>query len=125
MGLGIRAYARRWGVHHRAIQHAIETGLIVRQPDGSYRISGTKIFISAGEHDLAENIVHLVLARIEGAPAGVKGVSLFVVPKILPNGDGSLGARNGEGPLGPVFLLDHESFDVLGLWEVDRGLQYT
>src|SRR5476649_236852 len=53
----------------------------VKQADGSYRISGTKIFISAGEHDLADNIIHLVLARIEGAPAGIKGVSLFVVPK--------------------------------------------
>src|SRR3981081_922937 len=65
------------------------------QADGSYKISGTKIFISAGEHDLAENIIHLVLARIEGAPSGIKGVSLFVVPKILVNADGSLGARNG------------------------------
>ncbi len=63
--------------------------------DGSYAISGTKIFISAGEHDLSENIVHLVLARIEGAPAGVKGISLFVVPKFLVNEDGSLGERNG------------------------------
>ena len=67
----------------------------VKQADGSYKLSGTKIFISAGEHDLAENIIHLVLARIEGAPAGIKGVSLFVVPKILVNADGSLGARNG------------------------------
>jgi alkylation response protein AidB-like acyl-CoA dehydrogenase len=67
----------------------------VRQADGSYKISGTKIFISAGEHDLAENVVHLVLARIEGAPAGTKGISLFVAPKVLPNPDGSLGARNG------------------------------
>jgi acyl-CoA dehydrogenase len=66
----------------------------VKQADGSYRITGTKIFISAGEHDLAENIVHLVLARIEGAPAGIRGVSLFIVPKILPEPDGSLGARN-------------------------------
>src|SRR5476649_2901643 len=66
----------------------------VKQADGSYKISGTKIFISAGEHDLAENIIHLVLARIEGAPAGIKGVSLFVVPKTLVNADGSLGARN-------------------------------
>jgi len=65
-----------------------------RQADGSYRITGTKIFISAGEHDLAENIVHLVLARIEGAPSGIRGVSMFIVPKILPNPDGSLGARN-------------------------------
>ncbi|MCA3563309.1 MAG: acyl-CoA dehydrogenase C-terminal domain-containing protein [Methylocystis sp.] len=63
--------------------------------DGSYAISGTKIFISAGEHDMAENIVHLVIARIEGAPAGTKGISLFVVPKFLVNPDGSLGARNG------------------------------
>src|SRR6202162_879 len=67
----------------------------VMQADGSYKITGTKIFISAGEHDLTENIIHLVLARIEGAPAGIKGVSLFVVPKILVNPDGSLGARNG------------------------------
>jgi alkylation response protein AidB-like acyl-CoA dehydrogenase len=63
--------------------------------DGSYSISGTKIFISAGEHDMADNIVHLVLARIEGAPAGTKGISLFVVPKFLVDGDGSLGERNG------------------------------
>lgn len=65
------------------------------QPDGTYRITGTKIFISAGEHDLAENIIHLVLARLPDAPAGSKGISLFVVPKFLPNADGSLGARNG------------------------------
>jgi alkylation response protein AidB-like acyl-CoA dehydrogenase len=65
------------------------------QQDGSYKISGTKIFISAGEHDLAENIVHLVLARIDGAPAGIRGISLFVVPKFLPAADGSIGARNG------------------------------
>jgi alkylation response protein AidB-like acyl-CoA dehydrogenase len=67
----------------------------VKQADGSYKITGTKIFISAGEHDLSENIVHLVLARIEGAPAGTKGISLFVAPKFLVNEDGSLGARNG------------------------------
>ncbi|MBK1685672.1 acyl-CoA dehydrogenase [Rhodoferax fermentans] len=64
------------------------------QPDGSYKIAGTKIFITWGEHDLAENIVHLVLARVNGAPAGVKGISLFVVPKFLVKADGSLGARN-------------------------------
>src|SRR3954466_13972933 len=63
--------------------------------DGSYAISGTKIFISAGEHDLAENIVHLVLARIEGAPMGTKGISLFVVPKFLVGADGALAERNG------------------------------
>jgi alkylation response protein AidB-like acyl-CoA dehydrogenase len=67
----------------------------VKQGDGSYKITGTKIFISAGEHDLSENIVHLVLARIEGAPAGVKGISLFVVPKLAVNDDGSLGGPNG------------------------------
>ena len=63
--------------------------------DGSYRITGQKIFISAGEHDLAENIVHLVLARLPDAPAGSKGVSLFVVPKFLPDANGHVGARNG------------------------------
>ncbi len=62
--------------------------------DGSYRITGTKIFISAGEHDLSENIIHLVLAKIPGGPEGIKGVSLFVVPKFLVNDDGSLGERN-------------------------------
>jgi len=67
----------------------------VPQADGSYKITGTKIFISAGEHDLAENVIHLVLARIEGAPEGTKGISLFIVPKFLVNGDGTLGARNG------------------------------
>ena len=63
--------------------------------DGSYAISGTKIFISAGEHDMAENIVHIVLARLPDAPAGTKGISLFIVPKFLPNADGSVGERNG------------------------------
>lgn len=66
----------------------------VPQADGTYRITGQKIWISAGEHDMSENIVHLVLARIEGAPAGVKGISLFIVPKYFPNADGSVGARN-------------------------------
>jgi alkylation response protein AidB-like acyl-CoA dehydrogenase len=64
------------------------------QPDGSYRLHGQKIFITYGEHDLAQNIVHLVLARTPDAPEGVKGISLFVVPKFLVNGDGSLGQRN-------------------------------
>jgi len=63
-------------------------------PDGSYKIFGTKIFITYGEHDMAENIVHLVLARVVGAPEGVKGISLFLVPKFMVNADGSLGARN-------------------------------
>src|SRR4029077_11445630 len=62
----------------------------VPQADGSFRITGSKIFISAGEHDLAENIIRLVLARMPDAPPGIKGISLFVVPKFLPNADGSL-----------------------------------
>lgn len=65
------------------------------QDDGSYKISGQKIFISAGEHDMADNIIHLVLAKIPGGPEGIKGVSLFIVPKFMVNEDGSLGARNG------------------------------
>ena len=65
------------------------------QGDGSYKITGQKIFISAGDHDLAENIIHLVLAKATGGPDGIKGVSLFIVPKFLVNADGSLGARNG------------------------------
>ncbi|WP_120967483.1 acyl-CoA dehydrogenase [Comamonas sp. lk] len=64
------------------------------QADGSYKVFGTKIFITYGEHDMADNIVHLVLARVAGAPEGVKGISLFVVPKFLVNADGSLGERN-------------------------------
>ena len=83
-----------------------------KQPDGSYAITGQKIFISAGEHDLTSNIVHLVLARIEGAPAGTKGISLFVCPKILVEADGSLGGaqcrrlRQGRGEDGHPRQLD-------------------
>ena len=66
----------------------------VPNPDGSYSITGTKIFISSGEHDLAENIIHMVLAKIEGAPDNVKGISLFLVPKFVLNEDGSVGPRN-------------------------------
>ncbi len=79
-------------------QCGTDLGLIktkaVAADDGSYRITGQKIFISAGEHDLTENIVHLVLARIEGAPEGTKGISLFIVPKFLPDASGNPGARN-------------------------------
>jgi alkylation response protein AidB-like acyl-CoA dehydrogenase len=64
------------------------------QSDGTYKITGNKIFITGGEHDMAENIVHLVLARVPGAPEGSKGISLFLVPKFIPNADGSLGERN-------------------------------
>lgn len=67
----------------------------VPEDDGSYRLSGTKIFISAGEHDLTENIIHLVLARLPDAPTGVKGISLFLVPKFIPDAAGNPGRRNG------------------------------
>lgn len=72
----------------------------VPQDDGSYRVTGSKIFISSGDHDLTDNIIHLVLARLPDAPAGVKGISLFLVPKYLPKDDGSLGARNGVAVAG-------------------------
>ncbi|KDA04072.1 acyl-CoA dehydrogenase C-terminal domain-containing protein [Hyphomonas oceanitis] len=79
-------------------QCGTDLGLIktkaVPQPDGSYKITGQKIWISGGEQDLTENIIHLVLARIEGAPEGIKGISLFVVPKYIVKEDGSLGERN-------------------------------
>ena len=107
------------------------------QPDGTYRIFGTKIFITYGEHDMAENIVHLVLARVAGAPEGVKGISLFVVPKFLVNADGSLGARNDahcvsiEHKLGikasPTAVLqfgDHGGAVGYLVGEENRGLEY-
>ena len=107
------------------------------QPDGSYKIFGTKIFITYGEHDMAENIVHLVLARVQGAPEGVKGISLFIVPKFLVNPDGSLGARNDvhcvsiEHKLGikasPTCVLqygDHGGAVGYLVGEENRGLEY-
>src|SRR5690606_13915907 len=66
----------------------------VPQADGTYAVTGTKIFISSGEHDLAENIVHLVLAKLPDAPEGTKGISLFIVPKFLPDANGEVGERN-------------------------------
>ena len=66
----------------------------VRQDDGHYRLTGSKMWISGSEHELTDNIVHLVLARVAGAPAGVRGLSLFIVPKWLVNADGNLGERN-------------------------------
>ena len=72
--------------------------------DGTYAITGQKIYISWGDHDIAENVCHLVLARLPGAPAGTKGISLFMVPKFIPNADGSLGARNGVS----VVSLEHK-----------------
>ncbi|PRD64357.1 acyl-CoA dehydrogenase [Malikia granosa] len=107
------------------------------QADGTYRIFGTKIFITYGEHDLAENIVHLVLARLPDAPEGVKGISLFVVPKFLVNADGSLGERNDahcvsiEHKLGikasPTAVLqfgDHGGAIGELVGEPNRGLEY-
>ncbi|KAA5586416.1 acyl-CoA dehydrogenase, partial [Pseudomonas aeruginosa] len=69
-----------------------------RNEDGTYNITGTKIFITGGDNDLAENIIHLVLAKTPDAPAGSRGISLFIVPKYLVNEDGSLGDRNHVGP---------------------------
>jgi len=107
------------------------------QADGSYKVSGTKIFITWGEHDMAENIVHLVLARVNGAPEGVKGISLFVVPKFMVNKDGSLGARNDvhcvsiEHKLGikasPTAVLqfgDHGGAVGYLVGQENRGLEY-
>ncbi|TFW06903.1 acyl-CoA dehydrogenase [Oxalobacteraceae bacterium OM1] len=107
------------------------------QGDGTYKIFGTKIFITYGEHDMAENIVHLVLARTPNAPEGVKGISLFIVPKFMVNADGSLGARNDvhcvsiEHKLGikasPTAVLqfgDHGGAIGTLVGEENRGLEY-
>jgi len=107
------------------------------QGDGTYKVFGTKIFITYGDHDMAENIVHLVLARVQGAPEGVKGISLFVVPKFLVNADGSLGVRNDahcvsiEHKLGikasPTAVLqfgDHGGAIGYLVGEENRGLEY-
>ena len=107
------------------------------QPDGSYKIYGQKIFITYGDHDMVENIVHLVLARTPNAPEGVKGISLFVVPKFLVNADGSLGARNDawcvsiEHKLGihasPTAIMafgDHSGAIGHLVGEENRGLEY-
>jgi hypothetical protein len=107
------------------------------QPDGTYKVFGTKIYITYGEHDMAENIVHLVLARVTGAPEGVKGISLFVVPKFMVQADGSLGARNDvhcvsiEHKLGikssPTAVLqygDHGGAVGYLVGQENRGLEY-
>ena len=107
------------------------------QADGSFKLFGTKIFITYGEHDMAENIVHLVLARVAGAPEGVKGISLFVVPKFLVNADGSCGARNDvfcvsiEHKMGikasPTAVLqygDHGGAAGYLVGQENRGLEY-
>ena len=107
------------------------------QPDGTYKVFGTKIFITYGEHDMAENIIHLVLARVQGAPEGVKGISLFVVPKFMVKDDGSLGERNDvhcvsiEHKMGikasPTAVLqygDHGGAIGYLVGEENRGLEY-
>ena len=107
------------------------------QPDGSYKIFGTKIYITYGEHDMAPNIVHLVLARVVGAPEGVKGISLFIVPKFMVHADGSLGMRNDahcvsiEHKLGikasPTAVLqfgDHGGAVGQLIGQENRGLEY-
>ncbi len=107
------------------------------QPDGTYKVFGTKIFITYGEHDMAENIVHLVLARVTGAPEGVKGISLFVVPKFMVGKDGSVGARNDvhcvsiEHKMGikasPTAVLQYgDNGGAVGyiVGEENRGLEY-
>jgi alkylation response protein AidB-like acyl-CoA dehydrogenase len=103
------------------------------QPDGSYKITGTKIFISAGEHDLVSNIVHLVLARIEGAPEGTRGLSLFIVPKFLTAADGTLGPRNAvscgsiEEKMGihgnATCVMNYDGATGWLMGEANRGLQ--
>ncbi len=106
-------------------------------PDGTYKVFGTKIYITYGEHDMAENIIHLVLARVQGAPEGVKGISLFVVPKFMVKKDGSLGARNDvhcvsiEHKMGikasPTAVLqygDHGGAIGFLVGEENRGLEY-
>jgi hypothetical protein len=105
----------------------------VEQADGTYKITGTKIFISAGEHDLTENIIHLVLAKREGAPDTVKGISLFIVPKFIVNDDGSLGARNGvscgsiEHKMGihgnATCVLNYDAATGYLVGEAERGLE--
>ena len=104
----------------------------VPQPDGSYRISGQKIWISGGEQDLTENIIHLVLARIEGAPAGTRGISLFIVPKFIPDADGNPGERNAVKCLGleekmgihgnATCVISHEEATGWLIGEENRGL---
>jgi 3-(methylsulfanyl)propanoyl-CoA dehydrogenase len=118
-------------------QAGTDLGLIttkaVAAGDGAYRITGTKIFISAGDHDLTENIIHLVLAKLPGAPAGTRGISMFLVPKLLPTDEGRPGTRNGvrvgsiEHKMGikgsATCVLDFE--DAVGwlVGEENRGLQ--
>src|SRR6478609_4491785 len=92
-----------------------------RAPDGSYRIKGTKIFITYGDHDMTDNIVHFVLARLPDAPAGTKGISLFLIPKFLVNADGSLGARNDIYPSGVEHKLGIHASPTCTMTMGDHG----
>ncbi len=92
-----------------------------RAADGSYRISGTKIFITYGDHDMTDNIVHFVLARLPDAPAGTKGISLFLIPKVLVNADGSLGARNDIYPTGVEHKLGIHASPTCTMTMGDHG----
>jgi len=96
------------------------------QKDGSYRLTGNKIFISAGDHELAENIIHLVLARIKDAPPGVKGISLFIVPKFLVNEDGGLGDRNDVALAGLIHKMGYRgtTSTMLNFGEKDGAVGY-
>src|SRR5438445_5705775 len=90
-------------------------------PDGSYRIKGTKIFITYGDHDMTDNIVHFVLARLPDAPAGTKGISLFLIPKFLVNADGSLGALNDIYPSGVEHKLGMHAAPTCTMTMGDHG----
>jgi alkylation response protein AidB-like acyl-CoA dehydrogenase len=92
-----------------------------RAPDGSYRITGSKIFITYGDHDMTDNIVHFVLARLPDAPAGTKGISLFLIPKFLVNADGSLGARNDIYPSGIEHKLGMHASPTCTMTMGDHG----
>src|SRR5882762_6330870 len=92
-----------------------------RASDGSYRIKGTKIFITYGDHDMTDNIVHFVLARLPDAPAGTKGISLFLIPKFLVNADGSLGARNDIYPSGVEHKLGMHASPTCTMTMGDKG----
>jgi acyl-CoA dehydrogenase len=92
-----------------------------RAPDGSYRIKGTKIFITYGDHDMTDNIVHFVLARLPDSPAGTKGISLFLIPKFLVNADGSLGARNDIYPSGVEHKLGMHASPTCTMTMGDKG----
>ena len=113
------------------------TTTAIKDEDGNYRLTGNKIYISGGDHDLNENIIHLVLARIKGAPKGVKGISLFIVPKFLVNDDGNLGARNevalaglfhkmgGRGQTSAALSFGEQNGAVAYLvGEAHKGLRY-